>query len=92
MNIEHLVRMANQIGDFFGAYPDRDYVVGSIAQHLKNSWDLRMRRQIIDHVKQTGGADLKAAVLEAVKDLTRSAEQLPAEVREIVSHEAPGDD
>jgi len=92
MNIHHLVKMANQIGDFFAAYPDRDYAVGSIAQHLKNSWDPRMRRQIIEYVNQSGGADLKEQVREAVLDLGRSAEQLPAEIREVVSSEAPGDD
>jgi hypothetical protein len=51
-----------------------------------------MRRQIIEHVSQTGGTDLKEPVRQAVLDLTRSTEQLPAEVREIVSQEAPGDD
>ena len=92
MNINHLVKMANQIGDFFAAYPDRDYVIGSIAQHLKNSWDPRMRRQIIEYVNQTGGQDLKEAVREAVLNLTRSAEHLPAEVRKAVTTAAPGDE
>ena len=92
MDIHHLVKMANQIGDFFAPYPDRDEAIKSIAVHLKNSWDPRMRRQIIEYVNQTGGADLKEPVREAVLDLTRSAEQLPAEVKEIVSSEAPGDD
>ncbi|HZY58915.1 MAG TPA: formate dehydrogenase subunit delta [Candidatus Binataceae bacterium] len=92
MNIHHLVKMANQIGDFFAAYPDRDHVIGSIAQHLKNSWDPRMRRQIIEYVNQSGGVDLKALVREAVLDLSRSTEQLPAEVKEELGSEAPGDD
>ena len=29
-------------------------VIGSIAQHLRNSWDPRMRRQIVEYVNQTG--------------------------------------
>ena len=84
MDIHHLVKMANQIGDFFAAYPDRDEAIKSITQHLKNSWEPRMRRQIVDYVKQTGGADLNDPVREAVlKSLT--ADAIPA-------GEAPGDD
>ena len=83
MDIHHLVKMANQIGDFFAAYPDRDEVTKSIAVHLKNSWDPRMRRQIIQHVDQTGGADLKELVREAV---------LTLEMGPVPRDEAPGDD
>ena len=83
MDIHHLVKMANQIGDFFAAYPDRDEATRSIAVHLKNSWDPRMRRQIFQHVEQTGGADLKEQVRAAVLSLEMSP--APRE-------EAPGDD
>jgi len=83
MDIHHLVKMANQIGDFFAPYPDRAEVTRSIAVHLKNSWDPRMRRQIIQHVEQTGGADLKELVRAAVLTL----EMAPAQ-----RDEAPGDD
>ncbi len=83
MDIHHLVKMANQIGDFFAAYPDRDEAIKSIALHLKNSWEPRMRRQIIDYVYETGGPDLKPLVREGVLSL---------ESRTAVSGEAPGDD
>ncbi len=83
MDIHHLVKMANQIGDFFAAYPDHDEAVRSIGMHLKNSWEPRMRRQIIDYVHQTGGPDLKPPVREAILGL---------ESRTAVSGEAPGDD
>ncbi len=83
MDIHHLIKMANQIGDFFAPYPDRDEVIHSIAVHMKNSWELRMRRQIIDYVYETGGPDLKAPVREAVLSL---------ESRPAVTGEAPGDD
>ena len=83
MEIHHLVKMANQIGDFFAAYPDRDEIIKSIVAHLKNSWDPRMRRQIIQHVEQTGGPDLKDLVRAAVLTL----EMAPAP-----RDEAPGDD
>jgi formate dehydrogenase subunit delta len=83
MDIHHLVKMANQIGDFFNAYPDRDEVISSIAVHLKNSWEPRMRRQIIEYVRQDGGHELKPVVREAVLDLIS---------RQAAAGEAPGDD
>ncbi len=83
MDIKHLVKMANQIGDFFAAYPNRDETVQSIAVHLKNSWDPRMRRQIIDYVERSGGADLKPIVRDAVRAL---------EMPQQIAAEVPGDD
>ena len=83
MDIKHLVKVANQIGDFFAAYPNRDEVVQSIAVHLKNSWDPRMRRQIIEYVESSGGPDLKPPVRQAVQEL---------EMPQQITGEAPGDD
>ena len=34
MNIERLVRMANDIGNFFKAEPDHAMAVDGVAQHL----------------------------------------------------------
>jgi formate dehydrogenase subunit delta len=82
MDIHHLVKMANQIGDFFAPYPDRTEVVNSIALHLKNSWDPRMRRQIIEYASG-GGADLHEPVRQAVLSLRTDT---------AVTGEAPGDD
>jgi len=91
MDINHLVKMANQIGYFFAPYPDRDEVIRSIAVHLKNSWDPRMRRQIVDYVNQSGGADLKEPVRVAI--LSLAAPSGPFAAKEgAASDEAPGDD
>jgi uncharacterized protein HemY len=77
MDIHHLATMANQVGDYFAAYPDRDEAVKAIAMHLKNFWDPRMRRQIIEHVRQNGGADLKEMVREAILTLEPPAAARP---------------
>ena len=87
MDINHLVKMANQIGDFFAPYPDRDEVIRSIAVHLKNSWEPRMRRQIIEYVNQGGGADLKEPVRVAILSLAPLSGK-----EEFADGEAPGDD
>jgi formate dehydrogenase subunit delta len=68
MDIHHLVKMANDIGAFYEALPDRNEAVNSIAAHLKNFWAPRMRREIIDYAKRGPGQDprLKEIVREAI--------------------------
>jgi formate dehydrogenase subunit delta len=68
MNIEHLVRMANDIGNFFKAEPDHATAVDGVAQHLKRFWDPRMRKEIVAYV-DGGGAELMDLVREAVLKL-----------------------
>jgi formate dehydrogenase subunit delta len=55
MQIERLVDMANQIGDFFGAEPDKVEAATATASHLRRFWDPRMRKQIIAHYQARGG-------------------------------------
>ncbi|NEV63917.1 formate dehydrogenase subunit delta [Thiorhodococcus minor] len=71
MDMQNLVKMANRIGDFFGAWPDRDQAREEIAGHLRRFWDPRMRVEIIDYVESEGGAGLQDIVIEAVKALER---------------------
>ncbi len=54
MEIHHLVTMANQIGKFFETSADPDDAVKGIAQHIRNFWDPRMRRQIIAYARENG--------------------------------------
>ncbi|MBV8773343.1 MAG: formate dehydrogenase subunit delta [Deltaproteobacteria bacterium] len=71
MDIHHLVKMANDIGTFYETLPDRTEAVSSIATHLKNFWEPRMRREIIDHA-QRGSEEhprLKDIVREAILTL-----------------------
>ena len=68
MNIDRLVRMANDIGNFFKAQPDRVVAVDSVAAHLKHYWDPRMRKEIVAYV-DCGGAELMDIVREAVLKL-----------------------
>jgi formate dehydrogenase subunit delta len=67
MNIETLVRMANQIAAFFHPYP-HDEAVAQTRAHLKNFWDPRMRKDLIAHV-ESGGAGLSPLALEAARAL-----------------------
>jgi formate dehydrogenase subunit delta len=67
MNIDHLVKMANEIAAFYVAESPND-AAKSIASHLTRFWDPRMRKQIIEH-NQSGGAGLKDVVRDAVSML-----------------------
>ncbi|WP_454762996.1 formate dehydrogenase subunit delta [Cupriavidus campinensis] len=67
MHIDNLIKMANQIGGFFEAMPDRDEALADIAGHLKRFWEPRMRRALLAHVDATdGGEGLDAIVQTAV--------------------------
>ena len=46
MEQAELIRMANQIADFFKGYPRED-ALKEAATHLNNYWDPRMRKQLI---------------------------------------------
>ena len=69
MDADNLVRMANRIGDFFEAMPERPEALEGIATHLKKFWDPRMRREFLLVVDADANADtaaLKPIVREAV--------------------------
>ncbi len=73
MNIDHLVKMANQIGAFFEAMPDRPQAIADAAAHIKRSWEPRMRRELLDYVDRQGGAGLSEFVREAVERVRQTA-------------------
>ena len=66
MHVESLVRMANQIGDFFAAMPDHDEALEGIATHLKKFWEPRMRRELLVHVDASQSAGLHSLVAQAI--------------------------
>ncbi len=68
MNVERLVLMANDIGNFFGGELRPEERVEGVRNHLAKFWDWRMRRQILAHARE-GGADLSDHVREAVLKL-----------------------
>ncbi|MFJ1257490.1 formate dehydrogenase subunit delta [Cupriavidus sp. CuC1] len=66
MNSENLVKMANQIGTFFEAMPDREEAVADIAGHIKRFWEPRMRRALLERLDGNDDAGLDEIVLLAV--------------------------
>ncbi|HXN09608.1 MAG TPA: formate dehydrogenase subunit delta [Steroidobacteraceae bacterium] len=72
MDIELLVTMANDVAAFFHAAAEPEQAARSVAAHLRNYWDPRMRRQIIDYV-DAGGAALSATAHAGVALLAAPA-------------------
>lgn len=72
-----LVQLANRIGEFFAAFPEREEALDGIAQHLAKFWEPRMRRALYAHLDGAAqGEGLAPLVREAV--LTRRGRLDPA--------------
>ena len=69
--IEKLVRMANQIGDFYAAMPEHEATLGA-ASHLRMYWTPKMIREIIAFVDQ-GHSGLNPVAARAVQSLKETA-------------------
>jgi formate dehydrogenase subunit delta len=52
MDIDNLVHMANQIGEFFSAFPDQEEAKSGIANHIHKFWEPRMRNLVLDGIDQ----------------------------------------
>jgi formate dehydrogenase subunit delta len=71
MALSEIVRMANQIAEFFAAYP-HDTAVKETAGHIRSFWDPRMRKELFDHLA-AGGEGLSPIALEAGRSLLEKA-------------------
>jgi formate dehydrogenase subunit delta len=62
---DHLVQMANDIGNFFRAEPVREDAIAGIANHISKFWTKRMRQKMAAH----GEAGLDELPREALRRL-----------------------
>jgi formate dehydrogenase subunit delta len=67
---EHLVKMANDIGNFFRAEPVREDAIAGISNHIAKFWTKRMRQKLNAHLRQEGDASLDELPREALRRLT----------------------
>ena len=68
MSVEALVKMANDISDFFVSEADRASAVNGVAHHIRSFWEPRMRKQIYAH-EAAGGEGLSALSREAIQHM-----------------------
>ncbi|HUN70796.1 MAG TPA: formate dehydrogenase subunit delta [Steroidobacteraceae bacterium] len=77
MNIDLLIKMANEISAYFASEPDGEQAAKDVAGHLRRYWEPRMRRQIIMYSEQRQGAGLSDLALRGVR-LLAAAEPSPS--------------
>lgn len=68
METERLVKMANDISNFFNADPDRTTAVNGTADHIRKFWEPRMKNAIIDY-QRAGGSGLTVLATQAIVQL-----------------------
>jgi formate dehydrogenase subunit delta len=66
MNIDLLIKMANEIGDFFAGASDPESAPRDVATHIRRYWEPRMRAQMLKYYEQRQGAGLSDLAKNAV--------------------------
>ena len=67
MSANKLIKMANQIGAFFEAMPDREQAMADIALHIARSWETRMRTELLAKFDAGTASELSPIVSEALR-------------------------
>jgi formate dehydrogenase subunit delta len=78
MNIDLLIKMTNEIGEFFASASDPDQAARDVANHLRRYWEPRMRAQMLDYYEQRQGAGLTDLAKSGVAVLHAAARPRPA--------------
>jgi formate dehydrogenase subunit delta len=66
MNEQHLIEMANRIGEFFESMPDRDEALVGISEHIRSFWEPRMRRVILNALDNASASTMREIVRAAL--------------------------
>jgi formate dehydrogenase subunit delta len=66
MNNNKLIRMANQIGGFFQSMPNHDEALAGVVNHIRNTWEPRMRQNLREHIQTHGDSELSPLLKEAL--------------------------
>lgn len=67
MQTDHLAKMANQIGSFFEAMPDRAEAMENAARHIRSFWAPPMRRSLVEQIDGPQGEALSGFMADAVR-------------------------
>jgi formate dehydrogenase subunit delta len=69
MEQRDMIRMANQISEFFQSYSEQEAMDG-IADHISKFWEPRMRHDFFAHIEK-GGEGFSELVKKAAKSVKR---------------------
>lgn len=73
MSSESLIKMANQIGQYFASEPDKAVAVRGVYQHIKSFWTPAMCRELMAWQTKHPDAVLHPLVLEALMEFEKAA-------------------
>jgi formate dehydrogenase subunit delta len=91
MNIDLLIKMVNEIGDFFTGASEPELVARDVANHLKRYWEARMLKQMLSYYEQRQGAGLTDVAKSAVGILYAQAKAAaPGAAASAPTASAPG--
>ena len=76
MNIDLLIKMTNEIGEFFAGTAEAPEAARAVANHLKRYWEPRMRAQMLKYYEERGGAGL-TDLAKSAGGLLHAASQAP---------------
>jgi formate dehydrogenase subunit delta len=66
MSTDNLIKMANQIGQYFATQPDQEQAMLGVRNHLQMFWAPSMRKELLAWQMEHKGADLHPLVQAAV--------------------------
>ena len=66
--LEHLIKMANQIADNFQFSENQEQQIAAVADHMNRFWAASMKKDIAGHIAE-GGEGLQPVVIAAAKRL-----------------------
>jgi len=92
MNIDLLIKMANQITDFWDGEAGHEVAVKEVATHLRRYWEPRMRAQIITYCEERQGGGLNDIAKQAVELLAAQAAKPASATGAPVDKVAPAND
>jgi formate dehydrogenase subunit delta len=91
MNIDLLIKMTNEIGEFFAGvdHEDPQAAARDVANHLRRYWEPRMRAQMLKYYEERGGAGLSDLGKSAVA-LLHAASKAPMASPPAAPAKSPG--
>ena len=70
---DHLIKMANDIGNFFCSEPNSEDGIAGIANHIAKFWTKRMREKLEHHIAHAGDGALDELPRAALRRLSAPA-------------------
>ena len=88
MNIDLLIKMANQITEFWEGEVGEEAAAKEVSTHLRRYWEPRMRGQMITYYEERQGAGLNDVAKRAV-ELLAAAAKAPTGAGAVLDKVAP---